>query len=199
MAAAKFPKLAAAIEKRGSALDAEALRALLDSQAMVRLFEENPDCVLPESACPGLLPGSVPKGLGASNPFGTARLREMALAHFEGSVVKAIDAHYMTGTDGAGWTADESLALRHFLAALEYPLNPEYATPLEILRAWSRKGGVVAVENTILGGSWTPEGWNGIPDCRFIPDPHLSQSELEALDPDSDRGRACALWELMMP
>ena len=25
----------------------------------------------------------------------------------------------MTGTDGAGWTADESLALRHFLAALE--------------------------------------------------------------------------------
>ncbi|CAE7336210.1 unnamed protein product [Symbiodinium sp. KB8] len=114
----------------------------------------------------------------------------MALAHFEGAVVKAIDAHYVTGTDGAGWTADESLALRHFLAALEYPLNPEYATPLEILRAWSRKGGVVAVENTILGGTWTPEGWNGIPDCRFIPDPHLSQSELEDLDPDSDRGRA---------
>ena len=32
---------------------------------------------------------------------------------------KAIDAHFVTGTDGAGWTADESLALRHFLAALE--------------------------------------------------------------------------------
>ena len=24
----------------------------------------------------------------------------------------------------------------------EYPMNPEYASPLDVLRAWSRKGGV---------------------------------------------------------
>ncbi|CAE7213031.1 unnamed protein product [Symbiodinium natans] len=198
MASAKFPKLAAALERRGSALDAESLRKLLDSEAMVKLFEANADCILPETACPSPAPGSVPKGLGATAPFGTARLREMALAHFEGTVVQAIDAHYHSGTEGEGWTAEESLALHHFLAALEYPMNPEYTTTLGVLRAWSRKGGVVAVENTVLGGIWTPEGWNGIPDCRFIPNPHLSLSELEALDPNSERGRACTLWEQMM-
>ena len=31
----------------------------------------------------------VPMGLGITAPFGTARLREMAMAHFEGTVVKA--------------------------------------------------------------------------------------------------------------
>ncbi|CAK8993074.1 unnamed protein product, partial [Durusdinium trenchii] len=56
------------------------------------------------------------------------------------------------------------------------------------------KGGIVAVENLVLGGEWHPKGWNGIEECRFIPHPHLSLEELQGLNPDSERGRACQLW-----
>eukprot|EP00913_Durusdinium_trenchii_P013519 g12691.t1 len=74
-----------------------------------------------------------------------------------------------------------------FLAALEYPLGDQ-CTTLQVLRAWARKGGIVAVENLVLGGEWHPKGWNGIEECRFIPHPHLSLEELQGLNPDSERG-----------
>ncbi|CAL1138650.1 unnamed protein product [Cladocopium goreaui] len=140
----RCPKLTASL--RAGPLDAETLRKLLDSQRMVKLFEDNPDCILPESACPR--PGQLPQGLGASRPFGTLRLREMAQAHFEEVVVKAIDAHWF---DEESWTVAESQELFHFLAALEYPLG-DTCTTLEVLRAWSRKGGIVAVENLVYLG-----------------------------------------------
>ncbi|CAK9082994.1 unnamed protein product, partial [Durusdinium trenchii] len=117
---ASFPKLSAAT--KDAPLNAEKLRALLDSKTMEKLFEEHPDCILPESACRS---GQRPKGLGAKAPFGTARLREMAQAHFEEPVLRAIDAHWF----------DEELF--DFLAALEYPLGDQ-CTTLQVLRAWAR-------------------------------------------------------------
>ncbi|CAJ1405146.1 unnamed protein product [Effrenium voratum] len=64
--------------------------------------------------------------------------------------------------------------LQNLLSALEYPLGEE-ASSLQVLRAWTRKGGIVAVESTVLGGTWQPEGWNGIDGCRFIPDSPLGR------------------------
>ena len=46
----------------------------------------------------------------------------------------------------------------------------------------------MAVENTVLGGMWSEDGWNGISGCRFVPNPHLSLDELADLDPGSERG-----------
>eukprot|EP00435_Cladocopium_sp_Y103_P010927 s23_g2.t2 len=214
----RCPKLTAKLA--AGPVDAETLRGLLDSQRMVKLFEEPwhgtqqtrgqsqmdveervfprliCHCfagILPESACPR--PGQLPQGLGASRPFGTLRLREMAQAHFEEVVVKAIDAHWF---DEASWTLAESQELFHFLAALEYPLGLDSCTTLEVLRACSGKGGIVAVENLVLGGTWHPNGWNGIEGCRFIPEPSLSLEDLQSMAVDSDRARACELWEQMM-
>ncbi|CAK9082992.1 unnamed protein product, partial [Durusdinium trenchii] len=98
---------------------------------MEKLFEEHPDCILPESACRS---GQRPKGLGAKAPFGTARLREMAQAHFEEPVLRAIDAHWF---DEDAWSLEESKELFDFLAALEYPLGDQ-CTTLQVLRAWAR-------------------------------------------------------------
>eukprot|EP00435_Cladocopium_sp_Y103_P008617 s23_g2.t1 len=176
----------------GLAAHGETLRGTMARHAANAGPEPN-GCILPESACPR--PGQLPQGLGASRPFGTLRLREMAQAHFEEVVVKAIDAHWF---DEASWTLAESQELFHFLAALEYPLGLDSCTTLEVLRAWSRKGGIVAVENLVLGGTWHPNGWNGIEGCRFIPEPSLSLEDLQSMAVDSDRARACELWEQMM-
>lgn len=58
--------------------------------------------ILPESACPA--PGQRARGLGLLCPFGTMRLKELAQAHFEAGVVRAIEARWSDDE----WSLEES-------------------------------------------------------------------------------------------